>query len=201
MLVLLFHSVVKLQSTFQLNNEHGEDVKQHLNLFSFQLSISKMRLTSQPHQECRIARIRSRWRCRFRYRSKVKILLRTFSPPPSLPILTESQSVATPRLLVHPFTPRTLRAARSAPLAGGRAAGGAAATRCALEISLSFTRARDAVISRPLALRQACVLRDALRYFYHIRFRRVECRARHGASSSRRYRRAGTGGAPRLLRS
>lgn len=78
---------------------------------------------------------------------------------------------------------------RAARRGGGRAA----AARRVLKFRFR-SLARDAVISRPRALRQACVSRDALRSTFVF----VSCQ--HGAATARRDRRTRTGGIPRLLR-
>lgn len=109
------------------------------------------------------------------------------------PVLSPHRPPRRPHRPAPRCTPAPPRAARSAPRAGGCAA--AARRRAAL---LKFRFRSLAVISRPRALRQACVSRDAP--LLAARSISLASRSRHGTAPARRHRRTRGGGHSRVLR-
>ena len=127
-------------------------------------------------------RMRHRSRARYPLPRESENSLGTFSPPPA------SHRPA-PRCTARPS------AAQGQPRVQ---AGGAAARRRAALLKFRFRSL--AVISRPRALRQACVSRDALHYFRAARSFSLASRSWHGSATARRHRRARGGGGSRVLR-
>lgn len=121
--------------------------------------------------------------------------LGTFSPPPP------------PACRPHRPAPRCTpapRAPRRAPQGQPRVQAGGAAEARRRAALLKFRFRSLAVISRPRALRQACVSCDALYYFRATRSIslafHLASRSRHGTATARRHRRARSGGGSRVLR-
>lgn len=118
--------------------------------------------------------------------------LGTFSPPPASRPHRPAPRCTGP--------PRARAAARRSPQGQPRVqAGGAAAARRRASL-LKFRFRSLAVISRPRALRQACVSRDALHYFRAARSISLASRSWHGSAAARRDRRARGGGGSWVLR-
>lgn len=118
--------------------------------------------------------------------------LGTFSPPPACrPHRPAPRCIGSPRNRSLPL------AARSAPRTQ---AGGAAEARRRASL-LKFRFRSLVVISRPRALRQACVSCDALLYFCAAHSISLASRSWHGSTTARCDRRARGGRSSRVLRS